>query len=241
MSANKGAPPAESTAGKVNAEVLKAVVDAYYARGVTAADRARDRAEKGYTISSAVAAALVAAGAFTKLDERPELVQALGLVSLSLWLLAALLYIWTVAVPLKFEKDPDWHSGLDFVKGVSQSVWAELLALKPRIVAALVVTVAAIAFTAATLVAATVDSGGAAPERARVALTPKTDGALRTLCTVPVADLYAIVDPDNLDDDVVQLKAPAGACRATETDLTVPGTAILAVEEVEEFPGFGHG
>jgi hypothetical protein len=65
--------------------VRDAVVNAYYPRALAVPDAARSRAQAAYTIASAIAAALVAAGVFGNLDQRPELVQGLGVAALVGW------------------------------------------------------------------------------------------------------------------------------------------------------------
>ena len=81
-----------------NARIIKTVVESYYSRGVAAADRARDRAERGYTIAGAAAAALVGAGLLANLSQRPAPVQLLALAAVNVWLVAVMLFVWTVAV-----------------------------------------------------------------------------------------------------------------------------------------------
>jgi hypothetical protein len=222
----------------INTEAVKTVVQTYYARGVAAADRARDRAEKGYTIASAIAAALVAAGVFAHLDERPASVKILGLTGFALWLLAAMLFILAVSVPVKTHPEEDWIGDDAFVEGVSKQIDGELRTLKRRQFAALTATLLAVLFTVAAFSVATALPQGSDPEPARLALTSKADTGLARLCSVPVSDLLGTVDPDNLDDDIVEVDVPPGACNDAETTIRLPGTAIIGEEKLTRFPVF---
>jgi hypothetical protein len=223
-----------------DAAVVKAVIDAYYPRGVAAADRARDRAERGYTIASAIAAALVAAGAFAKLGDKPPGVQALGLGALGMWLLTALLYIWVVAVPTRAGTDPDSTTAGEFVKNVAASVSAELAILRRRQSFAVVATIVAAVLTVLALTLATTESGNRPPEAARLQLTPKADAGLRALCGPQVGELYGTVDPDKLGDEVVAVKLPPGECGIASTTVELPKGSILAEQKIASggFPGF---
>jgi hypothetical protein len=86
----------EETEEAVASDVREAVVAAYYPAAVAAADAARDRAQRAYGISSAIAASLVAFGAFSDFESRPLLVQIFGIVAITAWLAAALLFMFTI-------------------------------------------------------------------------------------------------------------------------------------------------
>ena len=221
-------------------EVATAIITSYYSRGVAAADRARDRADKGYTIASAIAASLVAAGVFTHLDKRQGWVQATGLTALGLWLLAALLFIYAVSLPVsqKDDDDPPWTDEVEFADGVAEQVDAEVKTLRQRLLAAVAVTVCA---TAVTLVALSLGTALAAPsttERERIVLTPKGDADLAKLCKNSVADVWGILDPGTLKDPVVSLALPAKECNAGKTTVHLPKADIAATEKVSVFPKF---
>jgi hypothetical protein len=81
--------------------VRDAVVSAYYPRALASPDSARSRAQAGYTIASAIAAALVAAGVLSEIDSQPGVIQILGLGALTLWMATAWLYMSAVSVPVR--------------------------------------------------------------------------------------------------------------------------------------------
>jgi hypothetical protein len=228
-----------SASENVDPEVLKTIIDSYYSRGVEAADRARERAERGYTIASAIAAALVAAGVFAHLSERPTAVQVLGLTALGAWLVAAVLFIFAVAVPVSSpsETDPGWDTEAQFVEGVRKEVAGEVNTLRLRQMFAVVATVVAMLLTVAAFAWATADPGGASPEKARVVVTAKADAALTKLCP-GVQDLYGTLDPDDLDESVISVEAPPGECGPEATSVQTQTANIVAVEKVKRFPRF---
>ena len=66
--------------------VAKAIVEAYYPAALEEADNARGRAQNGYTIAGAVAAAIVAAEVFGDIGKEQDFVQWSGVAALALWL-----------------------------------------------------------------------------------------------------------------------------------------------------------
>ena len=223
------------------ADVVKTVVERYYTRGVDAADRTRQHSERGYTIASAIAATLVAAGLLTHLEERPVVVQVLGLVSLGLWLLAALLFMWAVAFRVSVPEPEAYKNEGEFVTGIGKQLRQEIRVLNRRLNWALATTVTATVMTISALGYATAEPGGSTPVRARVELTPAADKAVAKLCGRPVSFIYATVNPDALSHASVPLGIPAGECGPQATVERVPKDAIVATEDVFEFPTFPPG
>jgi hypothetical protein len=215
---------------------LKAVIDAYYTRGIAVVDRAREAAQRGYTIASAIAAALVTAGVFANLSDRPRLVQVLGLAALGSWLIVAVLFIAAVALPAAQGRDPDTTTGESFVEMVARRTQEELEVVKSRLARAFAATCAAIAITGTALAVATFDVVDQPVESARIAVTKQGDAALASLCDLPVGDIDARVDPDALDDDIVKLEIPAGKCNAAQTTVRLPKAVIVAERRFTGFP-----
>jgi hypothetical protein len=81
--------------------VRDAIVTAYYPRALSSPDSARSRAQAGYTIASAIAAALVAAGVLGDIESQRTVVQALGLSAIILWMTTAWFYMLAVSVPVR--------------------------------------------------------------------------------------------------------------------------------------------
>jgi hypothetical protein len=230
---DSGGVPAPSDSNELE---LKAVVDAYYSRGIAVVDRAREAAQRGYTIASAIAAALVAAGVFADLAARPWLVKLLGLAALGSWLIVAVMFIAAVALPAAEGRDPDTSSGEGFVEMVARRTQEELEIVKRRLARAFWATCGAIVVTATALAVATFDVVDQPAEWARIAVTKQGEVALASLCELPVGDIDARVDPDSLDDDIVKLEIPAGKCNAEETTVRVPKAVIVAERRFKGFP-----
>jgi hypothetical protein len=222
-------------------DVVKAVVERYYTRGLDAVDRTRQRAERGYTIASAIAAALVAAGLLTHLEERPDLVKILALVGFGLWLIAALVFMWAVAIDVKFKEPKGYDSWDAFVTGIAEQVRKEIGIINRRLLSAVLVTAVATVVTIAAVSYGVADTGGAAAAPARVELTAQGDRALTKVCGRKVGFVYASVKPDTLDDPIVELKLPAGECSPRATVAHVPKEEVAATYEVHEFPTFPQG
>jgi len=75
------------------------VTDAYYRRAIDAPSAARNRAQAAYVIAGAVATAVVTAGAFVNLADRPTAVQITGLAAFVVWIVTAGLFMYAVAAP----------------------------------------------------------------------------------------------------------------------------------------------
>jgi MFS family permease len=213
----------------IPADVRKAVVDAYYPRALGVADVARSRAQAGYGIASAIAAALVAAGVFGHLSEEPGWIRILGLAALVAWLVAAGLYL--VAVSRPFEPaTADQQSAEEFVEAALGAAaterdridrWQKSASLLSGLAAAL--TVAALGSALAQMTSP--------PKSARIALTSKGLAAARLVCGKH--DLPQVVEgsvrPADLQDEIVALELPAGACRSGQVSLELPRSAVRAV------------
>jgi len=81
--------------------VRDAVVAAYYPRALASPDSARSRAQAGYTIASAIATALVAAGVLGNIESQTGVVQSFGLSALIMWMVTAWFYMSSVSVPVR--------------------------------------------------------------------------------------------------------------------------------------------
>lgn len=133
--------------------VRDAVVTAYYPRALGAPDTARSRAQAGYTVASAVAAALIAAGVLSGIDKRPVLVQGLGLTALVLWMITALLFMWAVSAPVRVVEG-DQPTADAFVTTALSNAKLERDEVDKRQRAARIASVAAVLLTLAAFVTA---------------------------------------------------------------------------------------
>src|SRR5262245_38789422 len=78
----------------IDPKALETITTEFYTQILSASKDARARAQNAYTIASATAAALVAAGLFAHIRDYPDIVQFLGVAALAIWLLAAGVYLW---------------------------------------------------------------------------------------------------------------------------------------------------
>ena len=188
----------------------------------------------------------MAAGVFTNLEARPTAVQVLGLVALGAWLLVALLFIRAVAFPVDTRPDPGWTDAAKFVKGVGEVIRTSIVVRFVSVCrAAIVATITASLLTVGALALATIEPGGSAPEKARIALTAPADRALKKMCGTAIGEIEGTVNPDNLTHDVVPITLPAGECGGADTVVRLPKADIVAEQKITRaskgviiFPGF---
>ena len=221
-------PPADRT----SADALKTVVEAYYQRGVEAADRERDRAERGYTIASAVAGALVAAGVFGDFEDKPNVVKALGLSALFVWVVVALLYVWAVAVPTSDLPRPasgGWNTPGEFMAAVSMQVKKDRDDIRSRARAAVLTTIGAVLLTFAALITGVTQRTNTT-QAATVSLDPKALQALAPICKPTNSTLSGNIDPHALEKDFVTITVAAGSCQGQGAEaLDLPRSAITGI------------
>lgn len=232
---------AEGKANEPPEDAVKAVVAGYYTRGLGAVDRSRQRAERGYTIASAIAAALVAAGLLTHLEDRPIVVQVLALLGLSLWLATALLFMIAVALKVKVDEPAGFRGAGGLIAGIAQQLRTEKDIIDTRLLRAAIATGLATVVTIAALCYGVAEPSVSSPVKSRVELTAQGNKALTNLCGRPVGVIYATVEPVALKEPVVSLELPAGECGLTSTKAQVPKGEITGAEEVKEYPVFPLG
>jgi len=219
-------PPACELKVAIPTDVRDAVVGAYYPRALAIPDAARTRAQAGYAIASAIAAALVAAGVFGGLDERTGVVQALGLAALVAWLTAAGLYQVAVSAPF-IEARPTQNTVQEFVFAALDAARAERERIDRWQERARVVGWIAAGLTVAALVSAllhtpsTMSSG-------TLTLTPVGAQVVGTVCGGRSAKIAGELDPDSLEKEFVTLTVDGTACGGRERVIAVPRSHVLA-------------
>jgi hypothetical protein len=212
------------------------VAKAYYPRAVAAADAARTRAQAGYTIASAIAAALVAAGIFGGIEDFEPVVQGLGVLALVGWLLAGFFFVLAVSnrrPDPEESKDPqklDEHKGaLPFIREVMSDAKRERNAVEEHQKRAVVSTAAAMVLTVATIIGVLVDQPADASKSATFGLSASGAAAVDAVCDRPVSTLEGSVDPAKLDQDFVPIAIEAGSCVDDETTLHLSKRQISTV------------
>jgi len=224
MSSDQETPP-----GVVPADAHAALVAAYYPRALEAAEAARARAQNGWAIAIAAAGGLFGFGAVSEFADRGSLLLGLGLVTVCLWIFAALLFAWTVSSPADPEKQARSVPKEKFAETVLDLVRQERDEVYRR---------QRIAFFAATaaLVITLVTTGVAqtTPGRTRVgALLLTTDGQLALATDCPTLKkrlpLSGRIDVASIGENDIAIHVSRGLCGAGETDLRIPRDEVRAV------------
>lgn len=214
--------------------VATKMAEAYYPRAIAFADSARTRAQAGYTIASAVAAALVAAGLFGDLNEREGWIQFAGVAALVTWLIAAFEFMRAVAVR---RRDPEQHkpeverfdSPLAWVDAILLEADNEREGVERHLRRAVHVVAIALTLTTLTIVGVLVERPDDPARRGAFTLFPAGQTAVDEVCTETVTMLEGSVDPGKLKDQFVPVTVDAGSCRETKTTLQLRKRHIAVV------------
>ena len=86
------------------------IVKAYYSSVIATGQVARNRAQVGFTIASAVTVALGASGILAGVDERSTGVAVLGAVALACWFAASFAFLFAVSSPVKLPNKGEFDS-----------------------------------------------------------------------------------------------------------------------------------
>jgi hypothetical protein len=208
-------------------DVRDAVVRAYYPRALAVPDGARSRAQAAYGIAAAIAAALVTAGVFGDLDKRPGLVQAIGILALVAWLVAAGLYLAAVSLPF-VPATATQRSTQAFVTAAVDAAQTERDRVDHWQKKAGVASGVAALLTVVAFVAALVDTPTDS-KAATVTLGDKAKAAVAAACG-NVPDLVTgSVSADGLEKEFVQIKVDKGVCGDKDVVVAVPRGQVQAV------------
>jgi hypothetical protein len=196
----------------VAAEVREAVVAAYYPAAVAAADAARDRAQRAYGISSAIAGSLVAFGAFSDFESRPLAVQILGIAATSAWLLAALLFMFTIGAA-RTTTATTYDTPDAFVRGALDRARTERDSVNRSQSYARMATVAAVVLTLLTLVVLVADPPSPASEVPGTAsLTAAGLAEVRLSCSTASSSVAVALVPSALGSHYVAMRLRNRGC-----------------------------
>jgi hypothetical protein len=211
-------------------DVRTAVVGAYYPRAIAVADGARAKAQSAYTIASAIAAALVAAGILTDLGERAWYVQLAALAALAAWLLTAVLFMQAVAEPVNLSLPSLIPTADGFIDAVLAAARKEREAIEHRVVIATFATVGAViltvlAFVLVVAIPITTSVHGT------VLLTEEGVSTIEKTCNRPVATIAGELDPGALTDRYVPIELDAGTCADDSVVVRLPQRFVLAVRD----------
>jgi hypothetical protein len=209
------------------------IARAYWPRALAAADAARARAQSGFTVASAIATGLVAAGLFTNLADRSHPARYVGAIALMFWLAAMLLFLFAVASPTPPRTaDPVGPtSRAEFVVGLLEPVERERRQVEWRQRLAVSVTGAAVILTAASFTIGTIWLA-VDRDRGTLVLTAKGSSALEHVCKPKPLRLHGELDVPTLKADFVVFRIDKGACRATKrSPVRIPRADVIAFLE----------
>jgi hypothetical protein len=214
-------------AAEIDPVVRSAIVGAYYPRALSLPDTARSRAQAAYGVASAIAAALIAFGAFGSLGERPFAVQALGFLALCGWLVAALLFMRAVSATV--ESVPAEHDADAFARAVVAATTRERQEIEKRLrlalgaaVVAAVVTVTAVG--AIVRVPARVQSVAAS-----VDLSKRGQETLAALCGTSHQIIRGRLPESSLKERFLTITMDPAACQGRRVKLHVPIEDVVGV------------
>jgi len=223
-------PPRDGPAGKVNEKVVQAVINAFYPAVLGSADAARTRAQNGYTIASAVAAAIVAAGVSGGFASTVLAVKILGVVALVLWLAAAAGYIYAVAGRVPSAEGiaigPD-----QFTLDVVQKAREAREKVEGRASVAQYLTFAAVVATAAALGLAALFPHKSTTATAHVLLSKSGAADVARLCSTRSDVIEAKVEPEAVGKTAVVVTPVPTACGNHEPTLHLLGKDVVAVAD----------
>jgi len=216
------------TRDELSPDAVKAIVDAYYPNALATGDRLRTRALNGFTVASAVAAALVAAGLVTGLGRLGGPLEAAGVLAVVLWLAAAAAYLWAVTGRVAADKRPAAQSDAELANRRLDRANREVDALAPRIQRGFFLTLCGLTVT----IVAIVIAAFAPPDpRQWATVTLTTDGAqeLGRVCGKRRSTVRARVDPDRLGRNLIAFRIVAKDCGGRRLDVYLKHSFITTI------------
>ena len=224
-------PRLEQHSPAIAADVRDAVVSAYFPRAVAAPDSARNRAQAGYAISSAIATALVAAGAYVDIEDRSLAAQVLAGVALAAWIATALLYLHavTTAVKTPLAEDADSPDPTGWLVSVLTRSQDERDLVDRRQRMATVATVAAVIVTVPALGVALASSVALDKDRVELALSDKALATVSALCGNQVASVQGRLESRTLRREFVVIEIDPGVCAGRILNVRIPRADVLGI------------
>jgi hypothetical protein len=212
---------------EVNSAVADEVVKAYYPTVVASGDSARTRAQTAYTIASAVATAIVAAGIFGGIDDATCAVKLLGVAALAAWLAAAALFMFAVAGRIDPPVTGDQPDASAFVRAVVGNAKFERSKIGERSANALRMSLVAMAITLVAVIVAWMEPTSSRAVDGTVALSPAGVAHVALLCGArPPNPMAGSFDPSSLTDEIVAIDVDASWCGNAKRTLRIRKVAI---------------
>ncbi len=224
--------------GAVDDGAQKVIVESVYKAMFTEADAVRTRAQSAYTIASAIAAAIVTAGALTDITDMSPIVQVLAALAVASWLTTAGLFLWLTRRATTAFSRPDGGTDGDldatqFIQAAVNGPVHEARALEGRLTKAVAAAWVALAATAAALCAGLIVEAPAPSSNTEVSVIRLNNAgraAVAEVCGLTGSTLEATLDLDTLDDRYAVIEVDGCQPDATQaTEIRIPPKGIEAV------------
>jgi hypothetical protein len=229
---------------EVHEKALEAIVAGHYAQVLSEPATARTRAQTAYTIASATAAALVAAGVLADIGSYPAVVQVLGGLALGGWIVSAALFM-HVSQQAKTTKAADTPaaekllSSREFVFKALARAKDIADAVDRRLNNAIRASWVALAITGFAFVSTLLWPAHLETAQANLILSPEGAKTVAPLCDTPRTMLEGELQVGSLSKDYAVIEIDPGGCRDRSVTLLVPPDQVQgAVSEEEDGGGF---
>ncbi|MFD9445365.1 hypothetical protein ACFWBR_07325 [Streptomyces sp. NPDC060006] len=214
--------------------VVTSVSESYYAQLVQAVSVARGRAQAAQSTVTLFAGGLMAALSVTALANRPLPTRWMGIASVTLWLVAAVLYLYAVASPVP--EDPDKErkvaSRQALLDRVIRKVRDEAKEIDRRQTRANRTAFVAVALSVLTFATTVLTDPVRETARGTVVLDPSYAPALKALCSKESAATGQVtgkIVKDTLSASFVEIRPAPGVCEVRGATLHLPRGKIRAV------------
>lgn len=219
------------SASDVPADVRGAVVSSWFPRAVAAPDSARNRAQAGYAISSAIASTVVAVGAFVDIADRSVEAQVFAALALLCWVTTALLYLHavTTAVKTPIAEPVDQRDSSRWLLAVLTRSQEERDLVDRRQKRAGLATVFAVAVTVPALLLTLGSSVSLDKDRVTLFLSERGLASVTALCKKRPDEIRGALESRTLRRDFVVIELDAGLCQPNVANVRIPRAEVLGV------------
>jgi len=212
--------------------VTTTVAEPYYAQQVQAVSVARGRAQAAQSTVTLFAGALMATLSVTTLADRIWWTQALAIVSVTLWLVAAWVYLWAVASPVP-ENSKQWATNRhELVNKIFDKVRSEAEKIDRRQRCANWTASGAVVLSLCTFAAIIVTKPMQETFPGVVVVDSGYQSTLEAMCSKETADSGLVsgkIVKNSLREEFVEIKPDEGVCTTPGAILQVPRGEVKAV------------
>ncbi|MGK5551624.1 hypothetical protein ACSNOI_08410 [Actinomadura kijaniata] len=211
--------------------VVDAISEAYYSERVRSGNSARTRAQTAQSTITLFAGGLIAALTFAALASHPLLTRAASVAAVSAWLLAAVLYVWAIASPVRqLVKIREATDIDDFVEKVLQKADIETYEVDKRQAWATKAAVAALVLSVLTFALAVILGPEEKATPGVVVLDQKSPASIVGTCQLsPQNVISGTIKETTLNAPFVAISVKRGTCASGVTVLRIPRSSVRAI------------